>query len=309
MPRNDRARATITEAAQFLGVSVDTMRRYDDSGVFRQTTRSPGGQRRFLWEELERVRDNGAPRNSDPLPDFDPPEPPPPEAPRARVVQPWEAREAEANADVAVTRSRIERREAVRRYREAEDAREEAARAQAEARNAEARERQAANERRERAQRALDSHLSSLRVWITFERPPARAEIEKFLADHAHTGVSLAWLNAEVDAIRERHAVERSKRDQHETREREERERRAQQERDEQARQEQHRREKDQRRNVLLDHGNSVAWRETMGADWDLSAGVEAREEVKKRLEAEVGDDWTERDVEGMVEDVLAEWE
>jgi hypothetical protein len=65
--------------------------------------------------------------------------------------------------------------------------------------------------------------------------------------------------------------------------------------------------EADRRRAALLVHGNSYAWRET--TDWDWSTRTEARDEVKKVLEREVAHDWTEREVEDAVEEVLDEWD
>ena len=65
--------------------------------------------------------------------------------------------------------------------------------------------------------------------------------------------------------------------------------------------------EVDSRRIALIAHGNNYAWRET--TDWDWSASNEARDEVKKVLEREVEHDWTEREVEDAVDEVLDEWD
>jgi excisionase family DNA binding protein len=65
--------------------------------------------------------------------------------------------------------------------------------------------------------------------------------------------------------------------------------------------------EADRRRIPLIAHGNNYAWRET--TDWDWSASNEARDEVKKVLEREVEHDWTEREVEDAVDEVLDEWD
>ena len=45
----------IGAAAQALGVSVDTLRRWTNEGKV-ESTRTLGGQRRFSLEEIERVR-------------------------------------------------------------------------------------------------------------------------------------------------------------------------------------------------------------------------------------------------------------
>jgi excisionase family DNA binding protein len=73
------------------------------------------------------------------------------------------------------------------------------------------------------------------------------------------------------------------------------------------ARQKKAKEEADRRRIGLIAHGNNYAWRET--TDWDWSASNEARDEVKKVLEREVEHDWTEREVEDAVDEVLDEWD
>jgi excisionase family DNA binding protein len=65
--------------------------------------------------------------------------------------------------------------------------------------------------------------------------------------------------------------------------------------------------EADRRRAALIAHGNEYARRET--SDWDWSPSNEARDEVKKVLEREVEHDWTEREVENAVDEVLDEWD
>lgn len=58
---------------------------------------------------------------------------------------------------------------------------------------------------------------------------------------------------------------------------------------------------------TLKTHGGTYAISET--ADWDWSAQLEARREVAKELEAKIKPDWSERDVEKLVDDVLDDWE
>ena len=50
---------SIGEAARRLGVSVTTLRRWDDNGLIA-STRTLGGQRRFLTEDVERVKSERA---------------------------------------------------------------------------------------------------------------------------------------------------------------------------------------------------------------------------------------------------------
>lgn len=58
---------------------------------------------------------------------------------------------------------------------------------------------------------------------------------------------------------------------------------------------------------ALKSHGGVYAIRET--ADWDWSAQLEARREVAKELEVKVKPDWSERDVEKVVDELLDDWE
>ena len=49
---------SIGEAARILGVSVDTIRRWDVEGRV-QCIRTPGGQRRISQDEIGRIREGG----------------------------------------------------------------------------------------------------------------------------------------------------------------------------------------------------------------------------------------------------------
>ncbi len=46
---------TVAEAGRLLGVSADTIRRYDAAGKLN-SIRTPGNQRRFYREEIETIR-------------------------------------------------------------------------------------------------------------------------------------------------------------------------------------------------------------------------------------------------------------
>jgi excisionase family DNA binding protein len=43
---------TVSEAAEHLGVSIGTVRRWENAG-FLQASRTPGGQRRFTVDQLD----------------------------------------------------------------------------------------------------------------------------------------------------------------------------------------------------------------------------------------------------------------
>ena len=79
---------------------------------------------------------------------------------------------------------------------------------------------------------------------------------------------------------------------------------------DQVARQEAARRtEQEAKRRVeaLRAHGQAYARDET--TDWDFSATVDACQEVDRVLQAEVEADWSERDVETLVDEILNEWD
>lgn len=73
----------------------------------------------------------------------------------------------------------------------------------------------------------------------------------------------------------------------------------AQQEAEEQAR---------RRVQALIDHGMSYARRETKSG-WDYAPRIEARQEVEEALKAEVKSDWVERDVRELVDEILGNWD
>lgn len=55
---------TVSQAALHLGVSIATVRRWSNAGHL-QSTRTPGGQRRFTIEQLDAFVDSLAPRRRD----------------------------------------------------------------------------------------------------------------------------------------------------------------------------------------------------------------------------------------------------
>lgn len=304
MPR--KTYVPIGEASRIAAVSVDTLRRKDDAGVYRETIRTEGGQRRFCVEELERMRDRTVvpepTATLHPRPDRSQPSFAAPDAddePRQASVPSWEARMAEAHADVEVTRARIERREEVRRYREAEGARENARLADANARAAESLRLTEKAKRQAEAQQALDACKWRIRLLLPLEPPETRAEVERFLAEHVAPGVSLPWIEAEVVAIRDR---QRRTREEAAQRDREAAARRLS-ESIAQATSE-------GLRARLLEHATQHARSLTSDPEeWDSEMAEEVIDAVRDEVTRLVQPDWSTRRVERAVEEVLAEWD
>lgn len=59
---------------------------------------------------------------------------------------------------------------------------------------------------------------------------------------------------------------------------------------------------------VLIDHGVNYARQETY-SDWDYTPACEARREVEERLKAEIKANWTELRVRDRVDEILSQWE
>jgi DNA-binding transcriptional MerR regulator len=308
MPRNTYVR--IGEAARIVGVSIESLRRWERDGKL-SAVRTFGGQRTYLLSEIERLRDDNESENeekeeSDEDDDLDEEDEPSERSVRlarpARVsgqVPPWKAREANAAADLSVTRLEIERREEIRRYREEEQRRVAAQLADADARAAQMRLRSQTEAERQRQQRDLDFCLQLVRMRLTGEPSDVRAEVERFLAERARPGVSIAWIRAQADAILDRRRVERDAAVQ---RKRED-ERRSAEETLRKV-------TESVRLTALLTHGEAVA--RTLTADreeWDAPVAEEAVEEVREHLASTVETAWSEKRVEREVREVLEAWD
>src|SRR5207302_11166651 len=69
-----------------------------------------------------------------------------------------------------------------------------------------------------------------------------------------------------------------------------------------------HRKQHEDKRKLkaMIDHGNTHAWRETING-WDWSDAERARRDVERALKDEVKADWSEAEVDDLVDDVLYE--
>jgi excisionase family DNA binding protein len=307
---------SIGEAARIWGVSVETARRHADRGIV-PTIRTPGGQRRFRRSDVERVLDDG-------LPDEEANEPATPPASAvagsavpAPLVPRWVARRETAAARLDATRSEIERREEIHRFRrererqaeadrEAQLARGEAERATAAAQAEAVRAAADLARVRQRQQEALEQAVRAIRGQLTWAPASERSEVERFLAENAIIGESIPWIEAEVAAIRERHrAEEKAAAD----RERQERAKAHDEQRTRAAAELQE--TCDQiRRDSLLRQADGYAQQMTADREeWDADSATDFREAVRERLAPIVKADWTERRVKREVEDELDAWD
>jgi DNA-binding transcriptional MerR regulator len=294
MPRDTYVR--IGKAARLVGKSVDTLRRWEAEGRLLPAARSLGGQRTYLLAEIQRLLDDDEDGHSGgdaPEVTSPPPQPAPGRVPQRKV------REANAAADPSVTRLRIDRREEVRRYREAEQRRLDIERAEPENRAAAARLRAEQTAERNRQQQDLDRCLGSIRIDLRWESSAVRAEVERFLADHATPGESIPWIEAEATAIIDRHRAER--------------EATAERERDAESKRLQvlvQEAADQRRRNALLRHGVSFVRGLTADPEeWDADDAEEAVEEVCEHLAEVVEPTWSKKRIEREVADVLDEWD
>jgi len=288
MPSNTYVR--IGQAAQLAGVSIDTLRRWESEGKLT-AARSLGGQRSYRVADTESLRDGDdedATINSSQVVR---PSPPP--------VPPWKEREANAAADLNVTKLRIDQREEIRRYNEAEERRFQAQCAEEERREEEIRARAEQEGERSRQYSAFDNSLRSIRFRLVWETAAARAEVERFLADNETVGVSIPWIEAETTAILDRHRAERE----------------AEAQREREARTKQNLAAVQQvadaiRLGTLLREGNAFAAKRTADRkEWDADIAWEALQEVRDHLSQVVKPDWTEKRVKDEVMDTLAEWD
>lgn len=293
---------TIGEVARVLGVSPETVRRYEAQGRL-VAERTPGGQRRFRRSALTRVPPSEKPEDDD---DREPDDGERPErrAPTSNppYVAPWEARRATAMANLDVTRAEIARRQEIRRYREERQhqldterdtalAKAAAAKAEAETRAHAARERAERTAELRRQEASLQTRISLLRMRMMTDSPTAQAEVERYLAEHARVGPPLTLIEAECEAILDKHRAAH---------------RAAENQKVEAAALAFKR---DLRRASLIRHGVDYAEGETSDlTEWDFLPAREAIAEVRTRLDAGVTSEWTERRVEREVDEILDEW-
>ena len=269
---------TPAEKAKQLGVSADTLRRWENEGRI-ESTRTAGGQRRYRADALPQPSRRWAAssigeHDEDDLVQMDVGGQQPAQLP---TVTPWQARVEERRADLeiakldrehrAMLRAEAQEREERRRQREDDDRR---ALVEQERRAAELRESQ-------RLERLVQRGML-LAVIAPFEfQAMARRELLAFVTSErfpAHLSFveSDALLRARVEQVlkpwRDRRLIEE-----------------------------------------LLQKARSRATLGTMGSDWEFAAAQKARREVETKLSREIDPTWTKHDVQSRVDEILDEWE
>lgn len=270
-----KALLSIGEAARRLGLSVDTVRELERSGQLT-AVRTPGGHRRFDPAALDAYeRRQGAPtakRRQLPAPA--------PARRRSRVRprqeephdEPWDEPEPFERPRPAAPPEKPPHVQLLEELKVA------------------------AEERRERNRIAdLKSYGQSLIAFgaTASARSAVIDALDRYVTAARFPPSADDWeardaIKAKVEAILEPYKEAVARKDQADAR-------RANQERDEQQVQ------------ALIERGKSRASIKTLR--WDREDAREACAEVLEALEDEVQSDWTERDVENLVDEVLEQWE
>jgi excisionase family DNA binding protein len=287
---------SIGEVARRLGVSVDVVRSLTENGQLK-AVRTGGGHRRYRPEEVERFTKT---RRA-------PPKKPPPERPPGKPPKRVDLEEADFEEDSPSF----------------EELGAEIARAEA---------KQRADAERQRLE-GLKKYGRDLALWsllpaegrvlvyedleefVTSKRmPPSLSVTEAQLVVSARVQqVAKQYHEAEnVRLTQEREAQEQRQRAEAERRQRE-RDAAAERQRLEAERQKQEREAEEQRRkqqederrlDALIERGTNYAWSETL-TGWDSAEAQRARRDVERALKDEVKADWSEAEVEDLVNDVL----
>jgi len=287
---------SIGEVAKRLRVSVDVVRSLTESGELKGA-RTGGGHRRYRPEEVERWKaTRRAPAKNAPLerPTRKP-------SNRAEIEEPDVEEDQPTLEDLDAEFERQEMRE----------------RAEAERQRLEGLKRFGRDlaqleptDLRARIFEDLEEFVSSKRV------PPSLSvtEAQVIVAARVHE-IGKQYRDAENQRLaRERDAAAERQRAETERQQRE-RDAAAERQRVEDERREQEREADEQRRKqqederklkALIDHGNTQAWRETINR-WDWSDAERARRDVERALKDEVKADWSEAEVDDLVNDVLYE--
>jgi len=273
------------DAAELLGISPDTLRRWERNGLI-QAERTPGGQRRYSEDDLstllERHAEDSHLDQSEPTIVSEQQRP-------TRVagdVPPWERKVREEQAELEVTKIRAARAALIRAERDERERREKREAESQRLKAAEAAER----ERIDRFEAAQKKRLADLRAYGELCAVWAPAEYQAKVARDLISSVNVedyppnvpdhharAQVNARVEELLAP------------WKEGEDKKRRQL--------------ERDQRVKALILSGRWYAQSETR--DWDRRDAERAMREAERAMKEDVDADWSEDDVRDLVDDVL----
>lgn len=283
------------DAAEKLGISPDTLRRWEREGLI-QCERTPGGQRRYREEDISSMLAAGpsepsrrmmpGPSTVRSLNDA-------PDQSHARTitpqVAPWDRRVREEQADLEVTRIRRERAELIRAERAEREARERAANDAKRAAAARTAERERIAEFEATQEKRLNELRAYGKVCAVWAPEEYQAKVVRDLLSSVNPEdyppdlsdyLARVQVNSRIEAIlkpwREEEARKRAKLESQRT------------------------------LDSLILSGKWHAQVETR--TWDRRAADRASREVERTLRDEVDADWTNDDVHDLVDDVLDEW-
>ncbi len=294
MKKPDRL-LSVGDVARQLGLSEDVVRSLMDSGELK-TVRTPGGHRRCAPEEVKQFKARGGRRGPGQVAKPRPSTPPkPPEYVEEEItLQEYEA-ELEREAARERARAEAERLEGWRKYG------------------------------REYARRSLlpsdwfvlvvedlETFVSTTRIPPTLQAWEAQlivqARVDSLVRQYRQAEDARVAKEREAVSERQRVEAERARAES----ERREKERRAAEQlaKEQQDAAEQLRKQQEAERRVkdLIDHGKHYAWLETF-ANSDFSDAERARRDVERALREEVKADWSEAEVDDLVDDVLCDGE
>jgi excisionase family DNA binding protein len=261
---------TPAEKARQLGVSPDTLRRWENEGRI-QAELTAGKQRRYRERDRPRLADfdddqYATPQEREPAPS-------PSSAP---AVAPWDARIHEKRADVEIARLNREHEAIIRAQRDEREARQRQ-REEAERRAVVEREQEAARQREEQRLARLRDQGALIAAVAPLEH---QARVKRELLAHVTTENFPAQLNPfEAHALLTKRVEAILKPWRDETRVQE-----------------------------LLREMRTHAQLRTF-RDWDDGPAQDARREVEQRLRTEIDASWTKDDVHARVDEILAQWE
>src|SRR2546426_12552105 len=287
---------SIGEVAKRLRVSVDVVRSLTESGELKGA-RTGGGHRRYRPEEVERWKaTKRAPAKNAPLerPTRKP-------SNRAEIDEPDVGEDQPTLEDLDAEFERQEMRERAEAERQRLEGLKRCGRDLAQLEP---------TDLRARIFEDLEEFVSSKRVppslSVTEAQVIVAARVRQIAKQYRDAENQRLARERDAAAERQRAETERQQRERDAAAERqrvEDERRKQEREADEQRRKQQ---EDERKLKALIDHGNTHAWCETING-WDRSEAERARRDVERALKDEVKADWSEAEVDDLVNDVLYE--